>query len=98
MLLELFTSFRDYPSKKCGLTGLSLFIFSYLAWIHVIKHKADIWVYPILEVLSFPMRVGFFAACIIFSMIIYLIGEFANRQIWIREIKQIEKSQSTKTK
>lgn len=98
MLLELFTSFRDYPSKKWGLSGLSLFIVSYLVWIHVIKHKADIWVYPILEVLSVPARIGFFAACIVFSIIIYLVGEFANHQVWIREIKQIEKLQAAAAK
>lgn len=98
MLLELFTSFRDYPSKKLGLSGLSLFMISYLVWIHVIKFKANVWVYPILEVLSVPMRIGFFAACIVFSIIIYLVGEFANRQVWIREIKQIEKLQAAKSK
>lgn len=98
MILELFTSFRNYPCKKAGLIGLSLFMISYLSWIHVIKFKANVWVYPILEVLDLPMRIAFFAGCVIFSILLYLIGEFANRQIWIREINQIKKAQSAKTK
>lgn len=94
----MFTSFRNYPCKKAGLIGLSLFMISYLSWIHVIKYKAGIWVYPILEVLNLPMRIAFFAACILFSILLYLIGEFVNQKIWIREFSQIKKAQSAKSK
>lgn len=43
-IMEMFTSFRQYPSRKAGLTGLSIFMASYLGWIHIIKFKANIWV------------------------------------------------------
>lgn len=49
VIMELFTSYRSYPSRKAGLVGLSIFMASYLGWIHVIKYNANIWVYPILD-------------------------------------------------
>ena len=36
--LTRFILFREYPSRKVGLAGLSLFMISYLVWIHVIKY------------------------------------------------------------
>lgn len=82
--MELFTSFRSYPSRKAGLGGLSVFMASYLGWILFIKHKANIWVYPVLEVLALPQRIVFFALCLVFSVALYVTGEFINEQAsWI---------------
>jgi hypothetical protein len=96
IVLELFTSFRLYPSRKWGLAGLSLFMASYLAWLHVIKYKADVWVYPVLEVLNLPQRIAFFALSLIFSVGLYIFGEFFNDSIWVREIKHAQKTDSAK--
>lgn len=91
IVLELFTSFRTYPSRKAGLAGLSILMAAYLGWIHVIKYKADVWVYPILEVLSLPLRICFFFLVLLFSIGLYIFGEFFNEQIWVREIKHATK-------
>ena len=98
IVMELFTSFRNYPSRKAGLVGLSVFMAAYLGWIHVIKYKANIWVYPVLDVLNLPQRIAFFLLCLIFSVGLYLIGEFMNEQVWVREIKQAAKVKTVKTK
>lgn len=96
--MELFTSFRRYPSRRAGLTGLSIFMAAYLGWVHVIKYQANIWVYPVLEVLSLPQRVIFFVLCLVFSIGLYLLGEFANQQVWVKEIKQAQKVKAGKAK
>ncbi|CRL01466.1 CLUMA_CG014278, isoform B [Clunio marinus] len=92
IIMELFTSFRNYPSRKAGFTGLGIFMASYLIWIHVIKHKANIWVYPVLEVLNLPQRIVFFILCLAFSVGLYLLGEFSNQQVWVKEIKHAQKN------
>lgn len=96
IVLELFTSFRLYPRRLTGLGGLSIFMASYLVWLHVIKYKANLWVYPILEVLNLPQRIIFFALSLIFSIGLYIFGEFINDQIWVKEIKQATKIASKK--
>lgn len=98
IILELFTSFRKYPKRKAGLVGLSIFMLAYLVWIHIIKHNAGIWVYPILEVLNLPQRILFFVVQILFAIGLYVVGDFVNEQIWTREIKQAAKLASRKTK
>jgi len=98
VVMELFTSFRNYPSRKAGLTGLSIFMAAYLGWIHVIKYKANVWVYPVLDVLNLPQRIVFFLLCLVFSVGLYILGEFVNEQVWVREIKQASKGKSLKTK
>lgn len=96
IILELFTSFRLYPNRKVGIAGLSIFMASYLAWLHVIKYNANIWVYPILEVLNLPQRLAFFALSLLFSIGLYIFGEFFNEKIWVKEIKHASKVSSKK--
>jgi hypothetical protein len=98
IVMEMFTSFRRYPSRKAGLAGLSIFMAAYLGWIHVIKYKANVWVYPVLEKLPLPMRIVFFVVCLVFSIFLYFLGEFTNEQIWVKEIKQAQKAKAGKVK
>ncbi|XP_058818043.1 androgen-induced gene 1 protein-like [Topomyia yanbarensis] len=86
VLLEVCTSFRQYPSRKDGLTGILSFGVCYLAWLHVIRHYGGVWVYGVLEVLNLPMRIAFFAAILGLSVGLYLFGELFNNAIWIREL------------
>lgn len=71
---------------------------AYLGWIHVIKYKANIWVYPVLDVLNLGQRIVFFLLCLIFSVGLYVLGEFTNEKVWVREIKQQQKLKSGKAK
>lgn len=87
MLLELFISFRQYPSRGKCLFGLITFMASYLAWLHVVKHYSGIWVYPVLDVLPLPGRIAFFTGAIGVTVALYILGEVLNKKIWAKEIK-----------
>lgn len=87
IILEMFTSFRAYPPRSKGITGLSVFMISYLIWIHIVKHYSGVWVYPVLEVLQLPQRIIFFVAVLAFTLCLYLLGEFMNNIIWAKELK-----------
>lgn len=80
--IELFTSFRKYPTRKLGMSILAVFMASYLVWIHVIHSYSNFWVYPVLDVLNFPMRLVFFASLLALVMFLYLVGEKLNNLIW----------------
>jgi hypothetical protein len=90
IMLEMCVSFRRYPSRQAGLFGLGLFMLAYLVWIHIIYNVSGVWVYPVFEVLNLPQRVLFFAASLVFSVILYLSGEFVNKIIWVKELKPIK--------
>ncbi|EDW36865.1 GL25826 [Drosophila persimilis] len=87
IVLELFTSYRAYPKRSKGLTGLTIFMGAYLVWIHIVKHYSGVWVYPVLEVLQLPQRIVFFVAVIGFTLALYLVGEFLNNTVWAKEVK-----------
>lgn len=97
IVLELFLSFRQYPSRKTGFTGLLVFNVCYLIWIHIIKYMSGRWVYPILEVLTLPQRIIFMLVVGIFGISFYFVGEFLNNKIWAKEL-QTPKSSTKKHK
>ncbi|XP_059611961.1 androgen-induced gene 1 protein-like [Phlebotomus argentipes] len=90
IVIELFMSFRKYPARREGMLGLIIFMVAYLVWIHVIHHYSGVWVYPILEVLSFPMRVVFYIVVIGMTGALYILGEFLNNAIWTKELKKLK--------
>lgn len=87
ILLEMFISFRIYPKRSKGLQGLLLFLLSYLVWLHFIKYMSGVWVYPVLDVLDLHQRIGFFAVVLLFTISVYIAGEFINNKIWTKELK-----------
>lgn len=90
IVMELFTTFRQYPTRKSALTGLTIFMLAYLVWIHIIKYYAGVWVYPVLNVLDFGQRIVFFIVILLFCLSLYFIGEFLNNRIWGDEMRQIK--------
>lgn len=82
IVVELFVVHRRYPSRKQGLSGLVVFLFGYLAWIHVTRHYAGKWPYPIIDNLDLPSRIAFFAFAFSFPILMYFIGEALNAKIW----------------
>lgn len=92
VFLELILSFRQYPIRKSGVTGLTLFMIGYLIWIHIIKYMSGRWVYPILEVLNLPMRIVFLVFNGAFGVSFYFVGEFLNNKIWATELKSAKSS------
>ena len=51
-LLELILSYHVYPRRFIGMLTTAAFCCVYLAWILVVAYVADLWVYPVLAVLS----------------------------------------------
>nr|XP_022900409.1 androgen-dependent TFPI-regulating protein-like isoform X2 [Onthophagus taurus] len=91
ILIEMFTAFRKYPSRKIGLGILTVFMLAYLGWIHVIHAYTNLWVYPVLDVLNLPGRVGFFLGLFCLSSGLYLLGEKLNAIVWRKQLSEKSK-------
>lgn len=94
ILLEMYLTFRQYPSRKSGLTGSLTFMLTYLVWLHIIKHYSGVWVYPVLDVLNLPQRIIFFSVSFVFSVSLYILGEKINNIMWKNQLKAITNSKS----
>lgn len=92
IILEICTTFRQYPSRKAGLTGLTLFMLAYVIWVHIIYYASGLWVYPVLGVLDLPQRIAFFIVVLIFGLSFYFLGEYFNNKVWATELKQLKSS------
>ncbi|XP_049872073.1 androgen-dependent TFPI-regulating protein-like [Pectinophora gossypiella] len=75
ILIELLFSPRNYPPRKLGVFLILLFNLSYISYLNYIYNKTDTWVYPVLDVMNWPLRVIFFAASAFVSVIMYILGE-----------------------
>ncbi|KAH0954607.1 hypothetical protein HN011_002863, partial [Eciton burchellii] len=91
-ILEIILAPRQYPKRSRGLGILVSFMLIYLVWMHVIYYKSGIWVYPVMDILTQPLRILFFAVLLIFCMILYFIGEALNNFIWGNENTKHKKS------
>lgn len=98
ILTELLTSFRMYPKKKVGLSILSVFMLSYVVWVHVIYFNTGSWVYPILSVLNWPLRIVFYIFNLVLVCVFYSLGENLNKILWSRQIEKSVKSGKKKAK
>ncbi|XP_012349387.1 androgen-dependent TFPI-regulating protein isoform X1 [Apis florea] len=92
ILVETILAPRTYPKRSNGLLGIIIFLFIYLVWIYIIYYKSGVWVYPVLEVLSLPLRVVFFSTLITFSIGLYFIGEKMDNLFWGNEYIKHKKS------
>lgn len=90
ILIELLMSFRKYPSRKQGIGILTGFMVVYLVWIHIIYSYTGMWVYPILEVLNFPLRVVFFVILLGLTISLYIVGERLNGLVWKKQLKVLK--------
>ncbi|XP_066139642.1 androgen-induced gene 1 protein-like [Euwallacea fornicatus] len=81
-LMETLLSYRKYPSRKVGLSIFVLFMLSYLVWIVYLHSYTNKWVYPVLNILSFPFRIVFFLSNFVFAVIVYVLGEKINNFRW----------------
>ncbi|XP_043509911.1 androgen-induced gene 1 protein-like isoform X1 [Frieseomelitta varia] len=90
--IEMMLSPRKYPSRSYGLFCLTFFIILYLIWVHIIFYKSGIWVYPVLEVLSLPLRTVFFSVLISIALILYMIGEAVDNFFWGNEYTKSKNS------
>lgn len=98
ILIELATSFRMYPSRNFGLSILCTFMLCYVVWMHVIWFETGMWVYPVLNVFNWPLRILFYVFNLIFVCTFYSVGERLNSAIWSKEIEETVKSGKKKAK
>ncbi|KAJ9592927.1 hypothetical protein L9F63_015432, partial [Diploptera punctata] len=89
-LIEMVTTFQQYPKRSDGLKGLVSFMLIYLIWLHVIYGVSSFWVYPILEVLNAWQRLLFFLFTLGLVVSLYFLGEFLNNTIWGKVHRQLE--------
>lgn len=89
-ILDMFTCFRQYPSRVAGLTGTVVFMVLYLIWMHIVRFFSGHWVYPLLEVLNLPMRYFMLSALLAFTICCYFLGEFMNNTIWSPELRLLK--------
>lgn len=75
ILLELFLSTRNYPSRKLGISVALSYNYAYVLCIHVIYFWTGIWVYPFLNMFSWPMKIMYFGGSSVIGIAVYLLGE-----------------------
>nr|XP_012235073.1 PREDICTED: androgen-dependent TFPI-regulating protein-like isoform X1 [Linepithema humile] len=90
--IEMIIAPRQYPKRSRSLGILAIFMLTYLVWIHVIYYKSGVWVYPVFEVLTPPLRIVFFLVLLTFCTILYFAGEALNNLIWGNEHTKHKKS------
>lgn len=95
-IMDLFTCFRRYPSRLAGITGNVAFMLLYIIWVHIVRYFSGLWVYPLLEVLSLPMRYAMLSGLVALNIICYILGEIANNIVWAPEIKLLKESERVK--
>ncbi|XP_014205057.1 androgen-induced gene 1 protein-like [Copidosoma floridanum] len=91
-VLEMLMAPRQYPKRSKGLGGLAFFMLAYLSWMHFVWYKSGVWAYPIIEILTVPLRVAFYLTILTLVTGLYFIGETVDRLIWGKIAKSVEKS------
>ncbi|XP_061600965.1 androgen-dependent TFPI-regulating protein [Cololabis saira] len=84
LLGELLLQPHTYPRTKHALAALGLVGASYLSWIIWVYLSVGIWVYPLLGLFSTGGLVGFFFFNMSVVILLFLLGNELNRQIWQR--------------
>lgn len=93
VLIELVTTFRQYPNRKTGCTVLGTFMLAYLIWMLTIYTFSGFWVYPVFEVLNWPLRIVFCVALLGLALVLYFVGEKLNGVIWREQLASVKKQQ-----
>ncbi|KAL7294019.1 hypothetical protein TKK_0012589 [Trichogramma kaykai] len=81
-LLEMIISSRLYPTRSQGIKALITFMLTYLCWMHYVYYRSGVWAYPVIEVLSWPLRIVFYAILLLLVIGLYFVGEKLNGLIW----------------
>ncbi|XP_011155287.2 androgen-dependent TFPI-regulating protein isoform X1 [Harpegnathos saltator] len=91
-VLEMIVAPRQYPKRSRNLGILTGFMLMYLVWIHVIYFKSGIWVYPVMEVLTLPLRIVFIAMLLVVCMVLYFVGEALDNYLWGKKCVAVTES------
>ncbi|ALC38213.1 CG11601 [Drosophila busckii] len=89
-IMDMFTCFRQYPSRIAGVTGNVSFMLLYIIWVHIVRYFSGHWVYPLLEVLPWALRYLMLLGLVGFSLACYFVGEVVNNIVWSPELKLLK--------
>jgi len=92
LLVEKLIVYHHYPSRSKGIGLTVLLGLTYMLWVFWIAYYAGIWVYPVLQVLSWPGRLLFLGGLWIFMACIYIIGEKLNHALWLPKKSTVQPS------
>lgn len=94
--LEMVMAPRQYPARSKGLSGLAGFMLIYLGWMHFVYYKSGVWAYPVIEVLTWPLRIVFYLVLLVFVIGLYYMGEGLDRLVWGGSVQSVEKGNKKK--
>ncbi|XP_060522518.1 androgen-induced gene 1 protein-like [Cylas formicarius] len=77
-MTELLTSYQEYPPRSKGIRICQIFTLTYILWSCILQYYTGYWVYPILQVLNWPLRIAFFFTNVLTMSLLYIIGEKIN--------------------
>lgn len=78
MIIELFTSPINFPSRKVGFSILYSYLVPYVTWYFYIYYSTGNWVYPICEHTTFSVVAVFIALGLVLMGGFYVLGEKLN--------------------
>ncbi|XP_072028780.1 androgen-induced gene 1 protein-like isoform X2 [Amphiura filiformis] len=82
LLIEMFLVQHKLPSRKVGVMGTLFVGLSYLLWVLYLGYAMDIWVYPVLKVLSGFYFGLFLTVSAFFLLGLYIVGEKISEFCW----------------
>ncbi|XP_076653598.1 androgen-induced gene 1 protein isoform X5 [Halictus rubicundus] len=97
-VIEMIIAPRQYPRRLTGLSTTVIFDFIYLIWVNVIYYKSGIWVYPLLSLMSVPVRMLFMLSMMVFNGILYFVGEAIHNFVWGNEHNKQQQKSHAKSK
>jgi len=95
LMIEKYLVYHQYPSRTTGLFICVSFGLVYQIWIFWVAYASGIWVYPILAVLGWPMRVLFLSVCWLFLAATYCVGEWTTDKLWGGAKQKLSKDKTT---
>ncbi|XP_037088424.1 androgen-induced gene 1 protein-like [Pollicipes pollicipes] len=84
-LLEVLTVRHHYASNWVSVALLATFLVTYLAWTMYLALVAEIWVYGVLRVLSWPLRFLFMAGNLLVALGLFALGKRMDAVVWGKE-------------
>uniref|UniRef100_A0A8C5PL01 Androgen induced 1 n=1 Tax=Leptobrachium leishanense TaxID=445787 RepID=A0A8C5PL01_9ANUR len=97
ILIEMRTTYHQYPSRVGGITTVCMFSLCYILWVCWVHHVTGVWVYPLLEHINPGAKIIFFLIVTIILNLYYILGEKLNSYLWGSE-KCIMESREKRSK
>lgn len=94
-LLEVLLERHNYACNRLSVGLLVGFLAAYLGWTLHLALVENLWVYGILRVLSWPMRIAFMSGNLLVGVALFFLGKGFDNLVWGQE-KTLAQVDSTK--